>query len=402
MFDDVEQKILETLTKATYLLLKGDVPEIIILPEGYPENELSQFVEYFNRLILEINETTTFTLALSKGDLNLDSNKSRLLINSAVMNLHMGLKHLTWKTKQIANGDLDQRVDFMGEFSDAFNSMTQQLKISFDEIKKKKTELRNVNKTLEFERNNLENIVYTRTLELQEALQRKDLFLKNVSHELRTPLNAIIGFTEILIDIYNQNLDKQQLEYLGIVKDSGNHLLELVNNLLDLIVYQSAIEKLPKEALNISDVISEAAEFMESQSTEKSINIITICNEDLDTIIYNKKALKQILINLISNAIKYSSENSDVIIKVEKIDDEYGKISVIDQASGVSEDDKTKIFDGFYKSEMARINAIEGLGVGLTICKNLVEMHGGNISVENNQPCGSIFWFTFLINQATG
>lgn len=402
MLDKTEQKILDNLTETIYKILKSKTPEKVVVPEDYPENELRQFVEYFNRFITELNETTDFTLSLSKGELYSKPSKSKICINSAIMNLHMGLRHLTWKTKQIADGDLSQKVDFMGEFSEAFNSMTSQLQASFDKIENQKHQLEEINQILEFERNNLESAVHTRTSELQEALKRKEIFLRTVSHELRTPLNGIMGFCDLLLSIYNKNLDEQQLEYLTIIKDNSKHLLGLVNNILDLTYYQTSIEKPEQETLNIDDVITEAKEALKSQLSQNSLQLSLNSCSDLTHIMYNKDALKQILTNLISNAIKYSQPESEIIIRFEQLDDQYGKVSVIDTGLGVPEDEKEQIFEDFYKSNISIINEIGGTGIGLAICKKLVELHGGNIGIENNSPKGSIFWFTYLLMPLKG
>lgn len=396
MLDKIEQEILDTLTEKIYKILKSEMPQCVVIPEDYPDNELRQFVTYFNRFILEFNETTQFTMAISKGELYFKPSKSKIRLNCAIMNLHMSLRHLTWKTKQIANGDLSQKVDFLGEFSDSFNSMTAQLKASFEEIENQKNQLENLNNILELQRNNLENIVYTRTIDLQEALKRKEIFLQNVSHELRTPLNGIMGFCSLLLTVFNKNLDEQQLEYLNIIKTSSEHLLDLVNDLLKLTFYQTNMNKPEQLELDLNSIIVDTIKTFSSQLSRNSMTLTFNPHHHLTNIMYNKEALTLILNNLISNAIKYSLQNSEIIIKVDQVDEQYGKVSVSDLGLGVSDNEKEKIFEEFYKSEISITKAIGGTGIGLTICKKLVELHGGKIGVDNNSPQGSIFWFTFL------
>lgn len=398
MISEIDQNILDELTKTIYLILKGKTPECIKLPDDYPENELRQFTDYFNKLIVELNSTTDFTLSLSKGELFNKPLQNKMILNSAILNLQMDLRHLTFKTKQIAAGDFTQRVNFLGEFSDAFNSMTHQLKISFEEIQNQKNELNKINEILEFERNNLENIVYQRTIELQEAIERKEVFLRNISHELRTPLNGIMGYTDMLLLVFNKNLDEKQIEYLQTIKNSSCHLLNLVDDILNLTSYQSTVEKQKQEVLDIQFEISQVKKSLITQLSNKSLDLIVSCDDSVKSIIYNKEAFKQILINLISNAIKFSPANVEIIIKVEKVDDISGKISVIDCGPGIPDEEKSKIFEEFYKSKLSVSEAIGGIGVGLSICKKLIELHGGVINVESNAPSGSIFWFTYLLN----
>ena len=130
---NVKEDIIDKITEAFYRMLKGKIPTSIELPEDYPDNEIKQAVSYINKFINGYNSATDSIYTLSRGDLNFEAPKGKLLILQSLKSLQASLRHLTWTTEQIAQGDFNHEVSFMGDFSDAFNSMTQQLKDSFIE-----------------------------------------------------------------------------------------------------------------------------------------------------------------------------------------------------------------------------------------------------------------------------
>ena len=131
---NVKEEDIDKITEAFYLILKGKKPTPIELPEDYPDNEIKQAVSYLNKFIDEYNTATDLVYTISRGDLNFEPPKGKMLILQSLKNLQASLRHLTWTTQQIARGDFSHEVDFMGDFSAAFNSMTQQLKDSFTEL----------------------------------------------------------------------------------------------------------------------------------------------------------------------------------------------------------------------------------------------------------------------------
>ena len=133
---NVKEADIDKITEAFYLMLEGKKPTPIELPEDYPDNEIKQAVRYINKFINEYNSGTDLVYTLSRGDLSLEAPKGKMLILQSLKNLQASLRHLTWTTQQIARGDFSHEVDFMGDFSAAFNSMTQQLKDSFAEREK--------------------------------------------------------------------------------------------------------------------------------------------------------------------------------------------------------------------------------------------------------------------------
>jgi len=248
-------------------------------------------------------------------------------------------------------------------------------------------ELEKVNETLETK-------VKERTQELEEANAAKSEFLSRVSHELRTPMNAIIGFATLLHMNKNKNLLDDQIKNLDYILESGEHLMELVNEILDLTKIEKGKLELNVESIFVDDVINEILPMMNNLASENNITIkFHEQKESIRNINVDKSRLKQILINLISNAIKYNNENGMVQIRV--INQEMGtqKIQVIDTGRGISANEIEKIFEPFERLSMNSLS--EGTGLGLTIVKHLVESMGGKIYVDSTIGKGSIFTVEF-------
>ena len=145
---EVQEEDLDRITALFYRVLKGELPRPLDLPEDYPENEVRQIVEYANRFVAEYQTLAGAMSAMSRGDLDLNVPAGKMLVVQSFKNLHANLRHLTWKTQQIAGGDLSQHVDFMGDFSKAFNSMTHQLREAFAKIERQNQELFSANQRM--------------------------------------------------------------------------------------------------------------------------------------------------------------------------------------------------------------------------------------------------------------
>lgn len=233
-------------------------------------------------------------------------------------------------------------------------------------------------------------------LHLEQAHQHKNRFISSMSHELRTPLNAIIGFTQTLEKKYFGDLNEKQMEYIALVMSSGQHLLSLINDILDIAKIDSGSMQLSAEYINIDKCINDIVSIMSTQFNDKKIILEHFIEENIDTVYSDERKFKQILFNLLSNALKFTKENGKVTIKVVKEDD-YINVSVTDNGIGIKEQDLDKVFNEFYQSDDVRDQALGGAGIGLTLTRRLVEIHGGAIGVESKLDQGSKFWFTMPI-----
>ncbi|OGH96064.1 MAG: hypothetical protein A2039_05435 [Candidatus Melainabacteria bacterium GWA2_34_9] len=244
----------------------------------------------------------------------------------------------------------------------------------------------------------------TKTLELikeqnkkiLEADKIKNEFLANMSHELRTPLNAIIGFSEALnLKIFGE-LNEKQSEYIGDINSSGVHLLGMINDLLDLSKIESGKMQMSKEIFNVKSAIKEALNIVSPLLIQKKQNIKFECKDESFEICADRRKFHQILYNLISNAIKFTPENGTIEIKATK-DGKFLKVSVKDNGIGIPPAFHEKIFAKFQQVDSSYSTKQGSTGLGLTITKELVSLHGGKIILESKLNKGSTFIFTIPI-----
>jgi len=253
----------------------------------------------------------------------------------------------------------------------------------------------------------LERRVAERTDELQKAniaLEKanrlKSEFLATMSHELRTPLNAIIGFAEVLKDEVAGTLSAEQKEYLGDIHGSGQHLLNMINSILDLSKIEAGKLELHYEEFPVREAINEVLNTIIGFSNKKGIRIHTHIHEDVPSITVDKVKFKQIMFNLLSNAVKFTSENGRVTINASLMN-QHVQIAVSDTGIGIKPEDIDKIFEAFRQLDASYARRYEGTGLGLTLTKQLVELHGGKIWVISEFGKGSTFTFTLPIKPQT-
>lgn len=241
-------------------------------------------------------------------------------------------------------------------------------------------------------REHLEELVKKRTSELEEANRHKSQFLANMSHELRTPLNSIIGYTKLMADGLAGDIDEKQEKFLHIVYRNSKHLLELINGLLDLSRIEAGKTVLSYEVFPISDLLSEVIPSMEQLGRERGLVLTYSVAPDIDSLYADKAKTRQVLINILGNAVKFTSEGS-VKLNVAETDSEL-IFSVTDTGMGINEDDLEAIFDSFKQVGPAQIAGYEGTGLGLAISKQYIEMQGGRIWAESEPGKGNTFTFT--------
>ena len=283
-----------------------------------------------------------------------------------------------------------------------------------------KNALENKTKELEELNSNLEKKVLQRTdelaksnKELERMNQLKGRFIANTSHELRTPLNSILGFSDVLMEKTFGPLTENQERYIKNIYSAGRHLLELINNVLDIAKIEAGKYELIYETFRVNDLIEDVLNIMQPFADTKFITMDVQIADGIDLITGDRVKIKQVLYNLFSNAIKFTPEGGRVGIKAGYADKANGhyppeqeakvdflKFSVIDTGVGIGPEDKDRIFDEFEQVDTTLSREWGGAGLGLALSKKLVELHGGQITVESNLGEGSTFTFTIPVTSA--
>ena len=249
---------------------------------------------------------------------------------------------------------------------------------------------------------------------LEQVNKVKSEFLANMSHELRTPLNHIIGFTELVVDKTFGDLTQQQEEYLTDVHRSSKHLLSLINDILDLSRVEAGKIELEKSLVNIKDILENSLIMIKEKALNHGIKITTHLDGIPESIHADERRLKQILYNLLSNAVKFTQENGRILLAAKPIcnrdkqnkdlsisETNYLQISVEDSGIGLKRKDLEKIFDRFEQVESSYSRRFQGSGLGLSLAKSLVELHGGNIWAESEgEGRGAVFSFTLPLGNS--
>jgi signal transduction histidine kinase len=251
----------------------------------------------------------------------------------------------------------------------------------------------------------LEQRVLERTNELRETNLRllaadrsKNQFLANMSHELRTPLNSIIGFSSVLIDATRGLLQPRMHRFLENIHAAGNHLLELINDILDLSKIEAGKMELRADMFDLRETFAAVERVMKGFAADARVQIISTIDPNVPQVRLDEGRLKQILFNLLSNAVKFSSHGGIVAVTcrlVPKGDSPLAvdtvRIDVADQGIGIASDELQRIFVEFYQTDEGRRARRGGTGLGLSLTRNFVELHHGRIDVQSKPASGSTF-----------
>lgn len=323
--------------------------------------ELLELAKEIQTLRERQNQQALFLNALAKGNID-DFPEFYELLPSEFKQLQSALIHLNWQIKQLISGDLSQQVSLMGSFSESFNLLIERLRRL---------------KQLEFD--------------LREANQTRDKIFSIVSHDLRSPFTVILGYSQIL----SQETTKDNVAEMRLltqkIYQAANAVFRLLENLLDwALIHRKNIKPNPQK-IKIKPLIDNALNTHQANADVKNIQLKNLC-KNADFCWADTSFISIVLSNLVSNAIKFSSSGQEIRISCLR-ENNHLCISVADQGVGISEEKRSHLFDVDENNSTPGTNNEKGSGLGLILCKELIQLSGGKIEVKENQPKGSIFQF---------
>ncbi|MBV9276479.1 MAG: PAS domain-containing sensor histidine kinase [Verrucomicrobia bacterium] len=243
------------------------------------------------------------------------------------------------------------------------------------------------------ERRRIELALHDKNVELQRAIQAKDQFLANMSHELRTPLNGIIGFAEFLADEKPGALNAKQKEYLEDILHSGKHLLQVINDVLDLAKVEAGKMELRPQRFCLHKAIDDVLAAVELSAAKKRLKIDVYVASDLEEVTVDQKRFKQVLYNLCSNAVKFTDEDGQVRIVATRAGSEHFRLLVSDNGIGIRPENLCRLFKEFEQIDPDRRHD-QGTGLGLALSQKIIQLHGGTIEVQSEFGNGTTFTVT--------
>jgi signal transduction histidine kinase len=306
------------------------------------------------------------------------------------------VKQIRTAAARIGAGAYDERIelrrrDELGGLADELNGMAASLQASVQRLEQKVEE-----RTRELQQALTELSRKGRQLEV--ASQHKSDFLANMSHELRTPLNAIIGFSQVLRQRLFGPINEKQEEYLDDIISSGNHLLSLINDVLDLSKVEAGQVELEVASFSLREALERGVVMVREPASKRGVAVALELAPDVDLVEGDERRLRQVVFNLLSNAVKFTPEGGSIVVASARVDGEV-HVSVTDTGPGIVAEERELIFEEFHQTDVG-VQQREGTGLGLAVSKRLVELHGGRIWVESDRGNGSSFVFTLPIKEA--
>jgi signal transduction histidine kinase len=270
------------------------------------------------------------------------------------------------RLREIAAGDFSRHVivgnrDELGTLADNLNRMSDELGRLYDQ--------------------------------LEAANRHKSEFLANMSHELRTPLNAVIGFSDVLLEGTFGELNDKQTQYVNIVLGSGRHLLSLINDILDLSKIEAGRTDLELTTFDLEMAVDNTVTLVRDRAARHSLDLEVDVQPGLAPVVADERKFKQILLNLLSNAVKFTPDGGRISVRATRIDGS-AEIAVSDTGIGIAPADQEAIFEEFRQVGSDVVRKREGTGLGLTLTRKFVELHGGTVRVASELGKGSTFTFT--------
>jgi signal transduction histidine kinase len=232
-----------------------------------------------------------------------------------------------------------------------------------------------------------------KTQELEVASGHKSEFLASMSHELRTPLNAVIGFSDVLLDRLYGDLNAKQEEYLEDIRGSGRHLLDLINDILDLSKVEAGKMQLELARTSLREALEDAVAMVSERASRQGLSLGLAVEGGVDVVVADPLRIKQVILNLLTNAVKFTPSGGSIEASAARVADEI-HVAVKDSGIGIAESDYARIFEGFQQGRRDVAASTEGTGLGLALSKRIVELHGGRLWVESRTGHGSTFTFS--------
>jgi len=371
------EKFIQVVTRVIELIRAGKVKE----GREIQQSEAGPLADRLERLTNElVNKAEADMVGRVEATEEAYMNSKRLVIGFAVGSILLALilgfsislsiirpiKQMDERSRQIGQGDFSHRVDVpnkdeLGTLAANLNRMSEELGRLYRQ--------------------------------LEAANRHKSEFLANMSHELRTPLNAIIGFSEVLREHMFGELNAKQDEYVHDIHSSGLHLLSLINDILDLAKVEAGRMELSLSTFNVPAALENAITLVRERAARHGVALHVHVDSALDSITADERKFKQVLLNLLSNAVKFTPQGGRVDVRGTYVAEGL-QISVADTGIGISSADQAIIFDEFRQVGGDYAGKPEGTGLGLTLARRFVEMHGGRMWVESELKKGSTFSFT--------
>lgn len=393
-------KPLETVTSTAAKISEGDLSQRI--PVRRYTSEIEKLAKMFNFMAAELEDKMT---EISQEKNRIEAILASMLDGVIAVNAEGEVTLINPAARRIFNIEAE-KVEGKTLISSLFSHrIDMYLQRSFDkkevisrEIKYKNPEQKIIQATfiplLDSERSlNGGVIVLTDITELRKLETVRNDFVANVSHELRTPLTSIIGYLDTLLE---SEIEDQELrdKFLQIIKEETDRLSNLINDLLDLSKIESQSFEL--EADNFEKIIKKVFNLLAQKANQKKIEFNLEIDNNLPLVYMVREQIKQVLINLIDNAIKYTAEEGKVEVKVKQKKDKI-YFSVKDNGLGIPQADQERIFERFYRVDKARSRGLGGTGIGLSIVRNIIKQHGSEIQLKSREGTGSEFYFYLKI-----
>lgn len=253
---------------------------------------------------------------------------------------------------------------------------------------------------LNSELNTVSRDLQKKTVQLEQANNLKNQFLGIATHDLRSPLATVYAYIDLLRDDMDIDSNRPLFEAMGLIQHELKYMMNLVANLLDISVIEQGRLVLDKQPVSIRQLVSQAVQTNQLLSAKRNINILMQAVETDVEMMADPFKIRQVLNNLISNAVKYSPSDTTVTVAVETGAASGCCVRITDQGPGIPEDKRNRLFVPFGKTDQQSFSGEKSTGLGLAICRKIIEAHGGSIGMENAPCCGSSFWFTLPLPTA--